>query len=125
MSDGWQGAFYYETGSPGSERVGAYLYPDYSTAVVGVWKDHLLLSGRTTQLVEACMSGDMWTLQFGELEGPIMSYSPPSHYSYGVHPLQRDPYEHRTVQVRRSQQQGAGEGLFARMNIKKGLVRQS
>jgi len=122
VSDGWQGAFYYESGEPGRERVGAYLYPDYSTAIVGVWKDHLLVHGRTTQLVEACMSGNSWTLQFGELEGPVMAYSPPSHYSYGVHPLQRDPYESRTVQVRKSEEAGAQDGLFTAREVLSGEV---
>ena len=122
VSDGWQGAFYYESGEPGRERVGAYLYPDYSTAIVGVWKDHLLVHGRTTELVEACMSGNSWTLQFGELEGPVMAYSPPSHYSYGVHPLQRDPYESRTVQVRKSEEAGAQDGLFTTREVLSGEV---
>ena len=122
VSDGWQGAFYYETGEPGSERVGAYLYPDYSVAIVGLWKDHLLVHGRTSQLVEACRAGDMWTLSFGELEGPSMSYSPPSHYSYGVQPLQRDPYEARTVEVRKSDQPGAQDGLFTVREVLSGEV---
>lgn len=122
VSDGWQGAFYYEGGEPGRERVGAYLYPDYSTAIVGVWKDHLLVHGRTTELVEACMSGNTWTLQFGELEGPVMTYSPSSHYSYGVSPLQRDPYESRTVQVRKSEKAGAQDGLFTTREVLSGEV---
>ena len=87
---GWEGVFYYETGGePGEERAGAYLYPDYTTAVVGVWRDHLLLSGRTTELGMACRAGSTWTLWFGELEGPSLAYSPPSHYSLGIQPLQR------------------------------------
>eukprot|EP00092_Neocalanus_flemingeri_P018569 GFUD01020106.1.p1 GENE.GFUD01020106.1~~GFUD01020106.1.p1 ORF type:complete len:349 (-),score=99.52 GFUD01020106.1:8-1054(-) len=122
VSDGWQGAFYYETGEPGMERVGAYLYPDYSTAIVGVWRDHLLVSGRTTQLAEACRSGNVWTLKFGELEGPIMTYSPPTHYSYGVHPLQRDPYEVRTVEVKNSEEPGAQDGLFTTRDVMSGEV---
>jgi len=122
VSDGWQGAFYYESGEPGRDRVGAYLYPDYSTAIVGVWKDHLLVHGRTTELVEACMSGNTWTLQFGELEGPVMTYSPPSHYSYGVSPLQRDPYESRTVQVGKSEKAGAQDGLFTTREVLSGEV---
>jgi len=122
VSDGWQGTFYYETGVPGRERVGAYLYPDYSTAIVGVWRDHLLVSGRTSQLVEACRSGTAWTLKFGELEGPILTYSPPSHYSYGVHPLQRDPYETRTVEVKQSEEPGAEDGLFTRRDVLSGEV---
>jgi len=122
VSDGWQGTFYYETGVPGRERVGAYLYPDYSTAIVGVWRDHLLVSGRTSQLVEACRSGTAWTLKFGELEGPILTYSPPSHYSYGVHPLQRDPYEERTVEVQVSLLPGATDGLFTKRHTETGDI---
>merc|ERR1711892_925499 len=78
VSDGLQGAFYFESkekledGSE-SKKHGAYLYPDYSTAIVGVWRDHLLVSGRTTHLLEACRSEGVWTLQFGELGGPILT----------------------------------------------------
>ena len=120
VSDGWQGAFYYETGDPGTEWTGAYLYPDYSTSIVGIWRDHILVSGRTTHLLEACRSGNIWKLKFGELEGPIMTYSPPSHYSYGVHPLQRDPYEMKTVEVKKSNQLGAEDGLFTRRDVMEG-----
>ena len=38
VSDGWQGAFYYEGGVAGEEREGAYLYPDYTTIITGVWR---------------------------------------------------------------------------------------
>lgn len=122
VSDGWQGSFYYETGKPGKERVGAYLYPDYSTAIIGVWRDHLLVSGRSAYLVEACRLGSVWTLKFGELEGPLMNYSPPSHFSYGVHPLQRDPYEARTVEVWKSEQPGGEDGLFTTREVMSGEV---
>ena len=120
---GWEGAFYYENeknGKPGTEWKGAYLYPDYFTVIVGVWRDHLLVSGRTTHLMEACRSENIWTLKFGELEGPIMTYSPPSHYSYGVPPLQRDPFEDRNVDVKDSLIPGAKHGLFAKRNFKRG-----
>ena len=122
VDKGWEGAFYYEPGDISSELQGAYFYADYSTAIVGSWKDHLLVSGRTAHLEEACRSGNAWELKFGELEGPIMTYSPPSHYSYGVHPLQRDPYETTTVEVRQSQFQAGGEGLFAKRSLKRGLL---
>ena len=126
VSGGYQGTFYYENGKdPNGERTGAYLYPDYSTAIVGVWRDHLLVSGRTTHLVEACRSGNAWTLKFGELEGPIMTYSPPSHYSIGVQPLQRDPYEVRTLEVKSSLLPGAEDGLFTKRNLETGNYKSS
>jgi hypothetical protein len=42
--------------------------------------------GRTTRLGEACRAagGHTWRLQFQELTGPVLSYSPPSHYSLGI-----------------------------------------
>jgi len=122
VSDGWQGSFYYESGEPGVDRIGAYLYPDYSTAIVGVWRDHLLINGRATTMVEACRNGNVWNLRFGELEGPTISYSPPTHYSYGVDPLQRDPYEQRTVEVRRSLEETAHDGLFTTREVMAGEV---
>ena len=87
--------FYYEGGEKpkeGEEQLGAYLYPDYLTALVGVWKDHLLVSGHSTDLVMACWKEETWTLWFGDLVGPTLKYSPPSHCSLGVDPLQRLEY---------------------------------
>lgn len=116
---GWQGAFYYESGRPGETRAGAYLYPDYRTGVVGLWLDHLLLQGRATRLGEACRlaGGHTWRLQFEEPTGPVLHYSPSSHYSLGIDPLQRDPYESRTVEVRRSGLSGAEDGLFTLRHV--------
>ena len=113
VSDGLQGAFYFEKSEnfedeSEAEEPAVYLYPDYSTAIVGVWRNHLLVSGRTTNLVEACRSRDAWTPHFGEKEGPTMTYSPPSHNSLGVHPLQKDPYEEKTIEVLRSLLPGLG-----------------
>ena len=99
-----------------------YLYPDYYTAVVGVWRDHLLISGRATRLTEACRSGIAWKLKFGDLHGPTIAYSPPSQYSVGVKPLERDPYEARIVEFENSVIPGAKHGLFAKGNVKRGIL---
>lgn len=127
VSDGLQGAFYFEKSQhfedeSEDEEPGVYLYPDYSTAIVGVWKSHLLVSGRSTNLVEACRTGSAWSLKFGEQTGPILTYSPPSHYSHGVHPLQRDPYEENTVEVLQSLLPGGNDGLFAKRDIQRGDI---
>ena len=124
-SDGLEGAFYYASlmnDKPGIQRKGAYLYPDYYTAIVGVWKDHVLVSGKTTRLTEACRSGNAWTLKFRELHGPTQAYSPPSKYSIGVKPLERDPFEARIVEVKNSIIPGAQHGLFTKRNVKKGNI---
>jgi len=124
VAGGWQGAFYYEGGQPGEERVGAYLYPDFLTAVVGVWQDHLLLRGRVTSLGEACHETKTgWKLMFTDPVGPTIAYSPPTHHSLGVsdHSLS-DPYEARTVVVKPSLQPGAQDGLFTLREVQAGEV---
>jgi len=122
VGEGWQGMFYYESGEPGESRAGAYLFPDYSTAIVGLWMDHILLQGKATRLGEACRSGQTWILKFGDLNGPVLSYSPPSHYSLGGEALQQDPFEVATVEVRESGIEGAKDGLFALRDIIAGEV---
>ena len=103
VSRGSQGIFYYKKGKTmnGDERG---------------------LTNILTHLVEACRSGTVWTLRFEELEGPLLTYPPPSHYSHGAHPLQRDPYEERTVEVKQSEEPGAKDGLFARRDVLSGEV---
>ena len=115
VGGGWQGAFYYETGAGaegGRGRVGAYLYPDFRTAVVGLWEEHLLVQGRASRLAQACLTPRGWSLRFGQLSGPVLEYSPPSHYSLGLQPTHRDPFEEVTVEVRPSLIDGANSGLF-------------
>jgi len=122
IGGGWQGLFYYETGAPGETRAGAYIYPDFRTAIVGLWLDNILLQGKSTLLGEACRAGGTWELKFEELTGPVLSYSPPSHFSLGVDPLQKDPYEGRTVEVLPSSIPGANYGLFATRDVIAGEV---
>jgi len=124
VGDGWQGSYYYEDGSPGSDRTGVYLYPDYFTSVVGMFRDHLLLTGHVTTLREACRVGHVWTLHFRPIDAnnPPMTYSPPTHYSYGIFPTSQDPYESRTVQVKGSNTKEANQGLFTKRFVMSGEV---
>ncbi|XP_023320452.1 histone-lysine N-methyltransferase SETD7 [Eurytemora carolleeae] len=146
---GWEGSFYYtsfdsqdrpgdlcESSTSGdledlkecqiSDKTlsGAYLYPDFYTAVVGLWQNHLLIQGQITKLHQACKSGNLWILDFKESSESNIKYSPPTHYSLGVDPLEVDPYESRTVEVRNSsvEDTSAGQGLFTKRNIIKGEV---
>jgi len=124
IGDGWQGSYYYEDGGPGNHRSGVYLYPDYFTAVVGMYQDHLLITGHVTYLQMACRDGPVWSLQFQpvEMTSRPLTYSPPSHYSYGGCSSQEDPYESRTVHVARSQKEAANQGLFTRRDVMSGEV---
>ena len=47
-----------------------------------------------------------------------LTYSPPAYYHFGVDPLQMDPFENNTVEVRNSVIEG--EGLFSKRLIRKG-----
>ena len=124
VGDGWQGAYYYPSppSLPGQERWGLYLYPDYYTGVVGRWRDHVLRSGQVTRLLSACREGEVWSLTWEEPTSPAISYSPPSHFSYGVSPTSSDPYEARTVRVGRSATEEANQGLFTVREVLAGEV---
>ena len=52
-------------------------------------------------------------------DSPILQYSPPSHNSFGKNPIQRDPFESNSVEVKESTL-GFGEGLFTSRYIRKG-----
>ena len=111
VSDGWQGSYYYEDSHDVAERPGVYLFPDYFTAIVGLYRDHVLVTGHVTRLSEACRDGHIWSLSFDPIaaSSPPLTYSPPSHYSFGVSPTSGDPYEMRTVEVRRSAKEDANQ----------------
>ena len=128
LGDGWQGAYYYPSPSSptsqGEERAGLYLYPDYYTAVLGQWRQHVLQTGQVTVLLSACREGAGWSLSWAspQSSSPAITYSPPSHFSYGVSPTSTDPYEARTVTVARSGTAEANEGLFTVREVLAGEV---
>ena len=124
VGEGWQGAYYYPSppSAPGQERTGLYLYPDYYTGVVGQWRDHVLSAGQVTNLLSACRRGEVWSLTWAQPASPSLTYSPPSHFSYGVSPTSTDPYEERTVVVARSGTEAANQGLFTVREVLAGEV---
>jgi histone-lysine N-methyltransferase SETD7 len=125
VAGGWQGAFFYEAAAQveGSRsQVGVYFYPDFTTVIVGLWEDHLLVQGQASSLTHACFSEAGWTLRFGDLSGPTVAYSPPSHYSLGAPPTLKDPMESVTVEVEQSRIPGAASGLFLKRAVIAGEV---
>ena len=85
----------------------------------------VVVQGKDSTLAQACHSEAGWALRFGELVGPTISYSPPSHYSLGVAPTLRDPLEEATVEVLPSLLPGAQQGLFLRRPVAQGEVGSS
>ena len=51
-----------------------------------------------------------------------MTYSPPTHYSFGIFPTSEDPYESRTVRVKGSNTKEANQGLFTKRFVMSGEV---
>ena len=53
-------------------------------------------------------------------EGPKIFYSPPSYADFGAVETMMDPFESKTVEVRDSLIEGAGQGLFTTRTVKEG-----
>ena len=122
VSDGVQGAFYYESYNEGNEDVeGVYVYPDWFSCVSGTWRRHVLIKGRYCNISSAVVLNN--TLRIGTsmiTDSPVISYSPPSYADFGAAENVMDPFENKTVEVRESLIEGAGQGLFTTRTIKEG-----
>lgn len=83
---------------------GAFLYPDLETAILGQFRQRVLLRGQGSRVIgEACQNGWIRDLSFElpKRDGtPYFKYGPPSHYSFGHGPELPDPYEDQKVKVR-------------------------
>ena len=86
------------------------------------------------------MGAELWVVETRQLAPALLTYSPPSHYSTGIHPHITDPFEDNTVgwmilsfpssymtsssdckvRVARSLIPGAGEGLFVTREVTRG-----
>ena len=101
---------------------GVYVYPDWSSCVTGSWLNHNLEQGQYCTVTRVCVSEDGALSLDTEINTAVMShvltYSPPAYHHFGVNPLQMDPFENNTVEVRSSVIEG--EGLFSKRLIKKG-----
>ena len=114
----------------------AYLYPDLSTAIVGVFEDGRLVRGREARLAGLeCEMGLLrprwsscciflnqinshshwrWSRWRGKDE---FCHLPPTSSSLPGKPLVRDPLDARYTSVQSSSIHGAGEGLFAKKDV--------
>jgi len=100
----------------------AYLYPDLSTALVGIFKDGVMVAAKPARLERVKMVEGIASPVFSILGDQAVSYCLSTEQSVGENPTVPDPYEGRTVQVLDSVVEGGGEGLYAVRNITKGEI---
>ena len=67
-------------------------------------------------------AGGLAEPRFTRLEGKAVSRCVSTSTSVGPQPLVRDPYERTVCEVRASQVEGGGDGLFAVRHIMKGEI---
>jgi len=102
----------------------AYIYPDFRTALVGTFKEGEMvftqaahISGLTTE--NSCIMVPSFTEQ---PNGRLFRREISTVDFVTSSPTLRDPYETTTVVVRKSQVEGADDGIFARKAIPKNTV---
>ena len=95
-----------------------YIYPRAKMALVGEFKDNKMISGQKTDIKKVICHNNLLDLEFGEPKGKKFHFAQSTLNFVGDFPLERDPYEAETVEVKNSGISGSGEGLFALRNIK-------
>ena len=82
---------------------GAFLYPDFETAIVGHFSGRLLSRGYEARVTGmSCSEAGLPILQFerqDDSEEASYRYDPPNHYHFGDDPTLADPYESKNVEV--------------------------
>ena len=110
------------------EEALAYLYPDLRTAMVGSFVQGQMVAARQTELVDVmldpstCIMAPVFAQPLPHEPQPDIRYSKATRDHIGDQPLVPDPYEQRTVEVRKSEVDGGGEGLFAKVDLPKGTI---
>jgi len=100
----------------------AFVYPDFETTLFGRSENGVMISARPAMLECVDIINDIAEPVFTISDAPTVAHCRSSRESVGKDPLVRDPYEASTVQVRSSQVDGGGEGLYANRDIKKGDI---
>ena len=103
-----------------------YIYPDKETVLIGRFEDGQLMRGQAAKLEDTGMNKA--AINSGELKLPKVSYRTDhpetihfdvsSHDILSLQPLLCDVYEQDRVCVKKSLIDNAGEGLFARVDLK-------
>ena len=101
----------------------AFLYPDLTTGLLGEFNRGMAVSVVPASVTEVSIQpGGLAELSFTRLEGRAVGHSVSTRDSVGPQPRVRDPYERTVCEVRTSQVEAGGEGLFAVRNITRGEI---
>lgn len=101
----------------------AYIYPDYETALVGRFEDKVMKAGQEAFIINTSNDPNgMLTLEFSEPSGPVLFYSPGTNSSFGDGPRTPDPFEVKWTEIKTSNVDGGGEGIFALRDIPSGQI---
>jgi len=101
----------------------AYIYPDFNTALVGNFKDGVLVGGQASKVIKVTTDNFCIKVpQFATPDGNLYRRELSTYDFVTDSPNLPDPYESSTVQVLTSRVPGANEGLFARKDIQPNTV---
>lgn len=100
-----------------------YLYPDYETALIGLWKSGRMVSTVEAKLVGLYLENDHLQLEVGKVkmkEKVKYRLDVSTSTVISATPLIEDPFEEKIVYVAESIIENAGEGLFLKKNVASG-----
>jgi len=109
---------------PGQEqKSGTYIYPDLHTALVGDFTNGEMNGAQKAEVVQLSIQDDILHVETSKPSGRWFALAPSTKTSFGSSdPLLPDPFEERVVEVRGSQMEGGGQGVFTRVPLFKGAV---
>ena len=101
----------------------AYLYPDFKTALIGTFKDGVMVFAQAAQLTGHTTENSCIKVpQFTEPDGRLYQREISTHEFVTASPTLTDPYEAVMVEVKKSNVDGADDGLFAKKNTGKNVI---
>eukprot|EP00092_Neocalanus_flemingeri_P008080 GFUD01008718.1.p1 GENE.GFUD01008718.1~~GFUD01008718.1.p1 ORF type:complete len:555 (+),score=120.69 GFUD01008718.1:44-1708(+) len=101
----------------------AYLYPDFKSALIGTFKDGVMVFAQAAQLTGYATDNSCIKIpQFTEPDGRLYQRELSTHEFVTTSPTLADPYETVMVEVKQSKVEGANDGIFARKNTGKNVI---
>jgi len=99
----------------------AYLFPNLTDGVLGRWEGGKLVAGHRVRLAGVAREAGLAVAVFSTPLCPqVLVRDRSTAHSISTSPLSPDPLEHSRVEVRASNTETAGEGLFAKTGFSTG-----